>query len=83
MSKLCVAAFILVLVSTGQAYAAKLSPEAIAGVQKAIKAIGCTVDSRDIGAKGSGYKADDLQCKDGQYDVYLDANFKITKKVKE
>jgi hypothetical protein len=77
-----VVAFALIF-AAGQAYAAKLSPEAIAGVQQTIKAMGCTVDSRDIGPKGSGYKADDVQCKDGQYDVYLDANYKVTKKVKE
>ena len=33
--------------------------------------------------KGGGYKADDVECKDGQYDLLLDKDFKITKKDKE
>ncbi len=34
-------------------------------------------------AKGDGYKADDVECKDGQYDMMLDKDFKITGKEKE
>jgi hypothetical protein len=30
-----------------------------------------------------GYEADDVICGDGQYDVYLDKDFKVTNKVKE
>jgi hypothetical protein len=41
-----------------------------------------TEDS-DIMAKGDGYKADDVECKDGQYDMTLDKDFKITGKEKE
>lgn len=37
----------------------------------------------DIIAKGDGYKADDVECKDGQYDMTLDKDFKITGKEKE
>ena len=44
----------------------------VEGVQKAIKVAGCTVEDSDIMAKGDGYKADDVECKDGQYDVSLD-----------
>ena len=35
------------------------------------------------GRKGDGYKADDVECKDGQYDMTLDKDFKITGKEKE
>ena len=49
----------------------------------AIKAIGCTVEETDIIAKGDGYKADDVECKDGQYDMMHDKDFKITGKEKE
>ena len=48
-----------------------------------VKAIGCTVEETDIIAKGDGYKADDVECKDGQYDMTLDKDFKITGKEKE
>jgi hypothetical protein len=34
------------------------------------------------GRKGDGYKADDVECKDGQYDM-IDKDFKITGKEKE
>jgi hypothetical protein len=30
-----------------------------------------------------GYKADDVECKDGNYDMLLDKDFKITDKEKE
>ena len=53
------------------------------GVETTIKAIGCTVEETDITTKGGGYKADDVDCKDGQYDLLLDKDFKITKKDKE
>ena len=33
--------------------------------------------------RGEGYKADDVECKDGQYDMTLDKDFKITGKEKE
>jgi hypothetical protein len=53
-------------------------------VQTAIKAMGCTVEDTNIEAEGAGYEADDVICKDdGQYDVYLDKDFKVANKVKE
>ena len=60
-----------------------LTEQQVEGVQTAIKALGCTVEDSDIIAKGDGYKADDVECKDGQYDVSLDKDFKITGKEKE
>jgi hypothetical protein len=44
---------------------------------------GCTVESTNIETEGGGYEADDVVCEDGQYDVYLSGDFKITNKVKE
>ena len=44
----------------------------------------CTVEDTNIEAEGAGYEADDVICKDdGQYDVYLDKDFKVANKVKE
>ena len=66
-------------------YAAKeaLTEEQIEGVQMTIRGMKCTVEDTNIEAEGSGYEADDVICDDGQYDVYLDKDFKVTKKVKE
>jgi len=82
MTRSLIAASVLAMVAAGSAYAAALTEQQIEGVQKAIKAAG-TVEDRDIMAKGDGYKADDVECKDGQYDVSLDKDFKITGKEKE
>ena len=71
------------MVAAGSAYAAALTEQQVEGVQKAIKAAGCTVEDSDIMAKVDGYKADDVECKDGQYDMSLDKDFKITGKEKE
>ncbi len=62
-----------------------LTEQQIEGVQEAIRGMGmgCTVEDTNIEIEGSGYEADDVICEDGQYDVYLDKDFKITKKVKE
>ena len=60
-----------------------MTEKQVEGVETAIKAIGCTVEDADITAKGDGYKADDVECKDGQFDMLLDKDFKITKKDKE
>ena len=34
-------------------------------------------------AKGDGYKADDVECMDGNYDMLLDKDFKVIEKEKE
>lgn len=60
-----------------------LTEEEIEGVQKAIKAMGCTVADADIEAEKSGYEADDAICDRVQYDIYLDKDFNVTNKVKE
>ena len=46
-----------------------LTEQQIEGVQTAIKALGCTVEDSDITAKGDGYKADDVECKDLRHDA--------------
>ena len=60
-----------------------LTEQQVEGVQTAIEALSCTVEDSDIIAKGDGYKADDVECKDGQYDMTLDKDFKIIGKEKE
>ena len=83
MARIFVAASALALVAANSVYAAALTEKQVEGVQMAIKAIECTVEDSDIEAKGDGYKADDVECKDGNYDVSLDKDFKITGKEKE
>jgi hypothetical protein len=83
MTRIVIAASVLAMVAGTSVYAAALTEQQVEGVQTAIKAAGCTVDDSDIMAKGDGYKADDVECKDGQYDVTLDKDFKITGKEKE
>ena len=77
------AASAIALVAATSAYATALTEKQVEGVETTIKAIGCTVEETDITTKGGGYKADDVDCKDGQYDLLLDKDFKITKKDKE
>jgi hypothetical protein len=83
MTRILIAASLLTMVAGTSVYAAALTEEQVEGVQKAIKAAGCTVDDSDITAKGDGYKADDVECQDGNYDMTLDKDFKITDKEKE
>ncbi|MEM7400100.1 MAG: PepSY domain-containing protein [Pseudomonadota bacterium] len=61
-----------------------LTEAEIEGVQKAVQAAGCTVADREIEAEKNGYEAEDAICEDRkQYDIYLDKDFNIIKKVLE
>lgn len=83
--RLLATALALTLVTGSAAYAADraLTEQEVEGVQKTIKSMDCTVEDTAIEAEGSGYEADDVICKDGQYDIYLDKAFKVKNKVKE
>jgi hypothetical protein len=83
MKRRLIAASAIALVAATSAYATALTEKQVEGVETTIKAIGCTIEETDITTKGGGYKADDVDCKDGQYDLLLDKDFKITKKDKE
>jgi hypothetical protein len=83
MTRIIIAASVLSIVAATSVYAGALTEKQVEGVQTTIKAEGCTVEDSDIIAKGDGYKADDVECKDGNYDVSLDKDFKITGKEKE
>jgi hypothetical protein len=78
------AAFAFAAVAATSAYAMDaITEEQVEGVQKAIKAMDCTVEDTAIEIENGGYEADDVICKDGRYDVYLDKDFKVVNKVKE
>jgi hypothetical protein len=83
MTRVSIVVLTLVFAAATSAYAGALTEQQVEGVQKAIKAIDCTVDDRDIKTKGDGYVADDVECKDGNYDMTLDKDFKIGDKEKE
>ena len=80
--RIVIAASALVFAAT-TAYAEPVTEEQVMGIQKTIKAMECTVEDTAIEAEGSGFEADDVICKDGQYDVYLDKEYNVVKKVKE
>jgi len=79
-------ALALSFVMATSAYAADeaLTEEQVEGVENAIKAMGCTVEDGNIEMERGGYEADDVICKDDkQFDVYLDKDFNVTKKIEE
>jgi hypothetical protein len=83
--RIIVAAVALSFVASTSAFAVDeaLTEKQIEGVQTAIKAMECTVEDTNIEIEGSGYEADDVICKDGQYDVYLNKDFTVKTKIKE
>ena len=84
--RILAAALALTVVTGASAYAMDeaLTEEQVEGVQTTIRGMDCTVENTDIEMENGGYEADDVVCKDdGRYDVYLDKDFKVTKKVKE
>jgi ABC-type proline/glycine betaine transport system substrate-binding protein len=84
--RILITAFALMFAMSTAAFAEDeaLTEEQVEGVQMAIKAMGCTVEDTDIEMEKGGYEAEDVVCKDDkQFDVYLDKDFKVTKKVKE
>ncbi len=79
-------ALALGFVMATSAYAADeaLTEEQVKGVEKAIKAMGCTVEDGNIEIENKGYEAEDVICEnDAQFDVYLDKDFNVTKKIEE
>ncbi|MCJ7598173.1 MAG: hypothetical protein MUO41_06010 [Methyloceanibacter sp.] len=84
MTRLSIATLgVLFAVVTTPVCAEALTEKQIEGVEKTIRGMECTVEDSDITSKGDGYKADDVICKDGNYDMTLDKDFKITDKKKE
>jgi hypothetical protein len=89
MTRVSIVALTLAL-SAATAHAGAMTDEQVLNVEAAIKAIGCTVEEidistrgTDISAKGDRYEADDVECKDGNYDMTLDKDFTIVTKEKE
>jgi hypothetical protein len=47
-------------------------------IKAALEAVGCTGGKTEKETEGSGYfEVDDAKCRDGQYDIKLDKDFKV------
>jgi hypothetical protein len=47
-------------------------------IKAALEAVGCTGGKMEKETEGSGYfEVDDAKCRDGQYDIKLDKDFKV------
>jgi hypothetical protein len=79
-------ALALTFVTGASAYAMDeaLTEQQVECVQKAIKGIGCTVEDTGIEMQdGGGFKANDVMCEDGKYDIYLDNDCNVADKDKK
>jgi hypothetical protein len=65
------------------AMAGEVTAEALAAIDKVLADIGCKVEADDVDATGDGYEADDVECKDGEFEVTFDKDFKIKSKEKD
>jgi hypothetical protein len=90
MTSVTIAAITLAFLAATSAYAGAMTEEQVQNVEAAVRAIGCTVEEidistrgPDISAKGDRYEANDVECKDGNYDMILDKDFKIVNRKKE
>jgi hypothetical protein len=72
-------AFAAALVSSTLALAdTPVTPAEGEKIKAALETHGCTGGKMEKEAEGSGYfEVDDAKCKDGQYDIKLDKDFKI------
>jgi hypothetical protein len=61
----------------------EVPPEAMTAIAKAFAEIGCTVEADEVDATDDGYEADDVECKDGEFEVTFDKDFKIKSKEKD
>jgi hypothetical protein len=56
-----------------------VSPAEAEKIKAALEAVGCTGGKMEKETEGSGvFEVDDAKCRDGQYDIKLDKDFKIT-----
>ncbi len=80
MTKTLIGALMLAFVTPQPAMADDVAPEAQVAISKALAEIGFTVEADDLDATADGYEADDVKCKDGEFEVTFDKDFKIIAK---
>ncbi|SNR63509.1 PepSY domain-containing protein [Puniceibacterium sediminis] len=61
----------------------KVSAEVQDQILTMLAGMQCQMDADNIETDDTGYELDDVFCADGQYDIDLDANLKVTNKRKE
>ena len=83
MTRIVIAVLAAACLAALPAMADDVSAEAQAAIAKALADIGCTVEADDVDATDDGYEADDVKCKDGEFEVTFDKDFKITSKEKD
>jgi hypothetical protein len=54
-----------------------VTPAEAEKIKAALEVLGCTDGKMEKETEGSGYFDDDAKCKDGQYDIKLDKDFKM------
>lgn len=78
MNKLMIAAAALAFAATPALADDDPSDEERAKIKEAIAAWGCEGGSYEKESEGTGvFEAEDVKCKDGQYDFRLDKDFKV------
>lgn len=77
--KRIVATTCILLLTAGAAFAdEKVSDAEAKKITDALAAIGCSGGEMEKESEGTGvFEVDDATCKDGQYDIKLDAEFKV------
>ena len=72
-------AFAAALVSSTFAFAdTPVTPAEAEKIKAALEVLGCTGGKMEKESEASGYfEIDDAKCKDGQYDIKLDKDFKL------
>ncbi len=84
MKRLMLAASVLCLAGTAALADEKPSAEETAKIKAALEAIGCTsweeIEKEKSKSSGHHFEVDDAMCKDGEFDIRLDKDFKITRK---
>ena len=83
MIRIFVAVLTTALVVSLPAAAGEVVPDAKAAIDKALAGIGCTVEADDVDTTDDGYEADDVKCKDGEFEVTFDKDFNIKSKEKD
>lgn len=82
MIKTLFAASALVLLPAA-AMAQEVPAETVTKIQAMLKDMQCEVAPENIEGGEAGYELDDVFCADGQYDMDLDKDLKVTGKKKE
>jgi len=78
MRIIAIAALALAFCGTAVLADEKVSQAEAKSIQEALTPLGCFGGEMEKESEGTGfYEVDDATCKDGQYDIKLDKNFKV------